>query len=190
MWDESCHSFKPELTYKAATEIGSNFFATRYREYNASSVSADMSEGSGRLQKLTLKSGLSKRMPFQLPEGMLQRDAKFNTLTFDMSPPKIIGEEPELVHLEREGQEKVCYNCLHSTPHRALEQIISIAEDGPRFAFRRRTGGKSNCRGLSERGVERRVPRVGTRQSERLAHRREMESTVSEVSGSSVSRAP
>ena len=175
MWDERHHSFNPKLTYKAAAKIGSNFFATRYRGSTASSVSTVRSEGSGRLQKLTLKCGLSKTMFIQLPGGMSERDAKFNTLTFDMSPPKTIGEEPEMVHLEREDQEKLCHNCLSSAQHRVLEEIISIAEDGPRLAFRRNPGGgKSICR----RGPEPRVPRVAIRQSERLAQRREVESTV------------
>jgi hypothetical protein len=37
MWNKRCHFFDPALTYKAAKEIGSNFFATRHREHNASS---------------------------------------------------------------------------------------------------------------------------------------------------------
>jgi hypothetical protein len=82
-----------------------------------------------------------------------------------------MGEEPELVHLERERQEKVCHDVLQSTPHHVLQHIISIAKDGPRVSFSPRTGGKSGCM----RAV---VPRVGTRRSERLAQKREMESTV------------
>ncbi|KAL2697500.1 hypothetical protein AAEP93_011404 [Penicillium crustosum] len=175
MWGERHHPFKPKLTYKTAAKIGSNFFATRYRDSTASSVSTVMSDGSGRLQKLTLKCGLSKTMPIQLSGRMSERDAKFNTMTFDLLPPKNAGEEPELVHLEREHQEKLCHNCLSSTPHRVLEEIESIAEYGPRLAFRRKPGGgKTVCR----RGPEPRVPRVATRRSERLAQRREVESTV------------
>jgi hypothetical protein len=155
----------------AAKEIGSNFFATRHREYNVSSQIADMLWGVGRLQTLTLKARLNKGLPFPFPRETSKRDAEFNTLTFHMLPPKTMGEEPELVHLERERQEKLCHDVLQSTLHHVLQHIISITEDGLHVSFRLRTGGKSGCM----RAV---VPRVGTRRSERLAQQREMESTV------------
>lgn len=187
MWNGSYRSFEPKLTYKAAREIGTNFFAIRHREYNESSGSADMSEGYGRLQKLTLKSGgRTETMPFQygrpfwLPRRMHIRDAQPNILTFDMLPPKTIGEEPKLVHLERERQEKLCQSSAHPAQLNVLEHIISIAEDGPRIPPRRNGGKTVNCRVAHpvNRRVERGVPRVGTRRSERLAQRREMQSTV------------
>lgn len=98
------------------------------------------------------------------------RDAQLNTLTFNMLPPKTLGEEPELFHLERENQEKLCENSLESTPRRVLQEIVSIAEDGPRFPLLGTVGGKTVCR----RGPSAPPP---TRRSERLAKMRQMDST-------------
>ena len=106
MWNERCHFLEPKLTYMAAKEIGSNFFASRHREYNELPNCRHVR----RLQTLALKAGLNKGLPF--PRETSKRDAEFNTLTLHMLPPKTLGEEPELVHLERERQEKLCHDVL------------------------------------------------------------------------------
>lgn len=161
-WREDNHFFEPELTYKTAKEIGSNFFATRHERLG----------GFGGFQKLTLKAGLNKGLRSYPRGSFTERDAKFNTLTFDMFPPEILGQEPKLVHLERKHQEELCQGVEHPTAHRILEQIIQIADWGPRYPFRTHVGSKTHCR----RGVQ--VVQVGERRSERIAKRRARESMV------------
>ncbi|KAJ5170268.1 uncharacterized protein N7500_003051 [Penicillium coprophilum] len=163
---EECHFFEPELTYKTAKEIGSNFFATRRREFNPSSESPGMSRGFGRLLKLTLKAGLNKGLP--CPKRWKEMHYEFNTLTFDMLPPRTTGEAPELVHLERENQEKKCRQFSDPLVAFHLRLKILIAEEGSRFVPTRNPyGSKVVCK------FRQRVP---PRRSERLARRRAMES--------------
>jgi len=101
----------------------------------------------------------------------MKRDAEFNTLTFDMFPPETAGEEPKLVHLERDHQERLCQGVKHPKPHRVLKQIVEIAEYGPCYPFRTGTAGKS-CRPRAPIRVE------GERRSERIAQRRARDSMV------------
>ncbi|OQE80409.1 hypothetical protein PENNAL_c0046G05617 [Penicillium nalgiovense] len=142
--------FKPKLTYKAGKEMGSQFFATRHRNFNANSGATETSGEYGRLQRFTLKAGLHEELPCQSRIRTMIRDAQLNTLTFNMLPPKTLGEEPELFHLERENQEKLCENSLESTPRRVLQEIVSIAEDGPRFPLLGTVGGKTQVQGLTQ----------------------------------------
>lgn len=174
-WNEHCHSYEPKLTYKAAKEVGTNFFATRHRELNANSKSNDMTRAFGSLQKITLKAGLNKGL------GEYAEYATLNSFTFDMLPPKTIGEEPELVHLEREREEKRSQRSWQENMEDRLLKIISIAEDGPRAFSRPFCGATTSNWCLLRRSGPRvsRVPGVGARRSARLAQGRGrgMEST-------------
>ncbi|KAJ5503508.1 hypothetical protein N7463_006382 [Penicillium fimorum] len=132
----------------------------------------------GQKRSPAFSAGPNKGLPLRGPPYIEELDGKFNTLTFDMLPPKTMGEAPELVHLERERQEEECRDSSHPARLHHLQQIILIAGEGSHFASRRNPyGGKSNCRRVPPNEVS----RVGPRRSERLAQRREMESTVQRI---------